>query len=1202
MAHNYTNLLARQLPEYRQISAHFTDFTSKKENRLPIMAAGLSHVSKAHFLAALGFEIAENSGNVGKIGNIGKISPVLVIAETEAAGSRLAADTNTLFPCCDIFPAKDLALGSHEAASKEYEYRRLDILSRLLGGQLPVVIASPEAAAQFTVPPDVLRRNTIEIAPGTSLSIANLAAGLVKIGYTRMDTVEGVSQFAIRGGIIDIFPVNSLNPYRIEMWGDDVDTVSVFSAETQRRLDTVKRISVPPAEEIIVEDSAAFAEKLTALSGKIRSKSADQTGKIKKILLEDADRVRNNIPPKNPSKYIPLLYPEITLVDYTGSIIVSENVAAAESFRAAAAEHATDIEMLFEAGELCRGLDRFMLNRAEWKAKETEKCAAYFETFPRGSGLSLSEIVSSTAVPQSPWSGEIAVLTEEIRDYFKKGYAVTVYAGTNKAARILARDLEEENIAAEFSENPHKLFAKRCYVLPGTLSGGIDYEEAKCVILTHQGVRTGAANSANIANRPAKPKKSGQQIKSLAEINVGDYVVHTNYGIGIFQGVEKLTDNKISKDYIKIKYDGTDALFVPVTQLDLISRYIGNTESGKLKLSKLHTDGWQKAKTKAKAAADELAAELIAIYEKRMKSRGFPFLPDSKDQTDFENHFSFLETEDQLRCISEIKRDMESSQPMERLLCGDVGFGKTEVALRAAFKCIISGKQCALLCPTTVLAWQHFQTATKRMENFPVTIELLSRFRTAKEVKAVIRKLETGEVDFLIGTHRLVGEDVKFRDLGLVIIDEEQRFGVNQKEKFKKNFAGVDVLTLSATPIPRTLNMAMSGLRDMSVIESPPGDRQPVTTYVIESDGGVLAGAINKEMRRGGQVYYIHNRIETIYDRAAALHKACPDAVFGIAHGRMGEDELMEVWRKLIDREIDVLVCTTLIETGVDVPNVNTLIIDDADHMGLAQLHQLRGRVGRRNTRAFAYFCFKRGKVLSEIASKRLSAIREFTQFGSGFKIAMRDLEIRGAGSVLGERQSGHLSAVGYDMYLKMLSDSVNAKNGVAADSDTADENECLVDIKTDAYIPDGYIKNQSERIRCYKRIAEILTEDDVYDVTDELIDRYGELPKAVCSLIEIAKLRRLARALGITEIIQSGDVIRFGIGKDTRPDLQKIIAIDAAVPELSGRISLNMTGKSGIMLSTAACTGKKSPSLSAMPAMPALAACSLFLNKYTAN
>lgn len=1136
---------AGRIPELIRFQRHISGENSPG---LPMLITGLSHIHKAHFLSAL-------SGGTSSCA--GENFPILVLAETESEALRLSDDINTLAgrEVSALYPAKDLHLGAVVAVSREYEQGRINVLGRALRGELPLITATPEAAAQLTLPRSVLVGGTIRLGAGgeTTLDLAQFAARLVSLGYTRCDMIEGRGQFSIRGSIADVFPVNMTVPLRIELWDDELDTISVFDLESQRRIDTMKHAEIAPALEILFPDKTELIEKLEAFSKKVRGKAAD---KVKAMIAADIDRIKSDIG-ANLDKYLPLCYDEeATLFSYVGSVIVSENVSCTESFRAASAQHTEDLTLLFEEGGLCRGLDRFMLTRSELKAVLAEKAAAYLDTFMRGGDLALSEIVSVNAVQLSSWSGEHKLLVEELTAYLGRGYTAAVFGGTEKAAKTLAQDLRDDGLPADYSESPKrvgKLFAKRVYVFPGTVSGGLEYAEGKLAMLSLPTGRT--------AETSQKKKKRGRganekEIKSLADIGTGDYVVHASYGIGIFEGVTKLTSDKISKDYIKLKYAGTDVLYVPVTQLDLISRYIGNTDSASLRLSKLHSDQWQKAKTKAKAAASELAAELIELYAKRMKSVGISFSPDGEEQKDFENHFAYIETEDQLRCIGEIKRDMEQPRPMDRLLCGDVGFGKTEVALRGAFKCIMDGRQCALLCPTTVLAWQHYQTAIKRMDGAaPVNIELLSRFRTNKEVKIVLEKLEKGVVDLVIGTHRLVQGDVKFHNLGLVIIDEEQRFGVTHKDKFKESFAGVDILTLSATPIPRTLNMAMSGIRDMSVIETPPQDRQPVTTYVIEHDWGIIAQALHKEMRRGGQVYYVHNRIETIMQCAAKVKELCPEASIGIAHGKMGEDELLEVWRKLLDHEIDVLVCTTLIETGIDVPNVNTLFIENADYMGLAQLHQLRGRVGRTNKRAFAYFTFRRGKVLTEIATKRLSAIREFTQFGSGFRIAMRDLEIRGAGSILGQKQSGHLSAVGYDMYLQLLSEAVAEQRGEAVIPKT----ECLVDIKLDAYIPESYIGNQAQRISCYKRIAEIRSEDDAYDVTDELIDRYGELPRSVEGLIEVAQIRNMAQAYMITEIVQDGGVISVYTDK---PDMERTAA---AVGAMGGRVALKLTGRTGL-------------------------------------
>ena len=680
-------------------------------------------------------------------------------------------------------------------------------------------------------------------------------------------------------------------------------------------------------------------------------------------------------------------------------------------------------------------------------------------------------------------------------------------------------------------------------VTGGSLSAGFDLPGAALALITHGRLAAGKV-------KKSKRDKNSKEISSLSELTPGDYVVHAAHGIGVFEGIHKLEMNGITKDYIKVRYAKNDTLYVPVTQLDMVSKYIGPREDAAVKLHRLGGTEWQKQKTRVRAAVKDIAKELIQLYAQRMQQKGFAFPPDGEWQRDFEARFEFDETEDQLRCVNEIKDDMEREAPMDRLLCGDVGFGKTEVALRAAFKCVAAGKQCAILVPTTILAWQHYQTILKRMEGFPVDVELLSRFRTPKQQEEILRKVKRGSIDIIVGTHRLVSKDVKFHDLGLVIIDEEQRFGVAQKEKLKQMCSAADVLTLSATPIPRTLNMALSGIRDMSVIEEAPHDRHPVQTYVLEYDSGVIADAIRRELRRGGQVYYLHNDVASITRTAARLQQLVPEARFGIGHGKMNEEELSEVWRQLLDQEIDVLVCTTIIETGVDVPSANTLIIENADRMGLSQLHQLRGRVGRSNRRAYAYLTYTRNKALTEIAQKRLSAIREFTEFGSGFKIAMRDLEIRGAGNILGGEQHGHMETVGYDMYVKLLSEAVSLMKGEEPERPV--DQECLVDVQVQAHIPEEYIDSLPLRLDVYRRIAEVATQEEAMDVTDELIDRFGEPPAAVKGLIDVALLRGTAARLGVTEVRQQGDSLLL---YQQKIDMQEVAKLVAA---LKGRVLLS--------------------------------------------
>ncbi len=1124
--------MADRLSEYRKAIKHILS-----DEPVPMLVTGLSHIHKAHFLSAMAADEIP--------------FPVLCITESEAEAAKLTEDINVLCGRKKAyqFPAADLTLADAEAQSAEYTHRRIEALSAAVTGKAKIIVSSSEAAIQLTVPSDVLKSHTVTYKSGDEINQGELAAMLVSAGYSRCDMIEGKGQFSFRGSLIDIYPVNSDYPVRIELWGDEIDTVSSFDIDTQRRIDTVKSVEITPCYETIFDSREEFISRMSALLEKLE-KSRNKNENAIKRLRKDIARAKDNVAVSSLARYFPLCYEKPgTVFDYAGTVVICEAFSANESAKGAISAFMEDMKIFVDDGVCCKGLDRYILTKNEFTAICEEKNRLYMDTFIRGGGIQLSDIQKVDTVQLSAWSGEYKLLTEELKNYISGGYSCVVFAGNEKGAKILAQDLRDDGLPADFSAEPKKIYAKKIYVTEGVLSSGMEYPEEKLAVLTRA---AGAVTKTGV--KQTRFKKGGT-IRSLSDISQGDLIVHTSYGIGVFEGVQKLTSDKISKDYIKLKYAGTDVLYVPVTQLDLISRYIGSGDVNTVKLNKLHSDNWKKSKAKAKTAAKEMATELIELYSKRMKAKGFAFSPDGEQQQIFDNHFSYIETDDQLRCIEEIKHDMMRTAPMERLLCGDVGFGKTEVALRAAFKCFLDGKQCAILVPTTVLAWQHYQTVLRRMEGFDVKVELLSRFRSPKEQKAILKKLEEGDVDIIIGTHRLVQDDVKFFDLGLAIIDEEQRFGVNHKEKFKENNNGIDILTLSATPIPRTLNMAMTGIRDMSVIETPPGDRHPITTYVVEHDRSVIAQAISKELRRNGQVYYIHNRIESIYSCAASIHEMAPEANIGIAHGRMSEDELLDVWRRLIDGEIDILVCTTLIETGVDVPNVNTLIIENADCMGLAQLHQLRGRVGRTNRRAYAYFTFRRGKELSEIATKRLEAIREFTRFGSGFRIAMKDLEIRGAGSVLGQSQSGHLATVGYDMYVKLLNEAVLEQQGIAPEI----RPECLVDIKIDAFIPESYISNQAQRIDCYRKIALIETEDDAYDVTDELIDRYGDVPRAVEGLIEVARYRHMAQDMHISEIIQNEDAIIFYPENTDKDTMRRI----SAVGEAFGRdMMLTLTGK----------------------------------------
>ncbi len=1057
-----------------------------ERGRLPIVCTGLSLIHKAIIAAAL-------RGHTGK--------RVVLIAHDEATAAELCGDINALGLKCLNFPARDLCIGDLSGYSKEYEHKRIDTLSAVADGAFDLLTISLDAAVQYTVKPDVLKNSRFTLKAGDSADTSELAERLINAGYTRSQLCEGLGQFSVRGGIFDLFPVNSEKPCRIEFWGDEIDSISYFDPETQRREENADEIEISPAAEVMF-DPLKLAAKL-----KTEIPNPALTLKQRDILAKDAELLENGVKIP-PDRYIPLLDTMGTVFEYFGDslLMLSESGNMAERFKSMEIQLSADTENYLEEGYLFSKTAKLQLDKTEFFGFAGNGIIA--ENFPRGSyEIKPKSVINFNYKRSTAWGGDIEVLLEDISYMRDIRGNVVILAGEQRAAQVLNAELCERGVQSVYTLSADTAPAG-VTVIPGGLSAGFEIPSQKFMLITHRFI-------APEGKKHKKKHKAGQEIGSLDELKKGDYVVHEAHGIGVFDGINRITQAGVTKDYIKIKYAKSDVLYVPVTQLDLVSKYIGAAENGGVRLNRLGGSEWQKTRKRVKAAVKDMAKQLTALYAKRMAVKGYAFSPDTDLQNDFERRFEYEETDDQLRCINEIKRDMERETPMDRLLCGDVGFGKTEVALRAAFKCISEGKQCALLVPTTILAMQHYNTIIRRFGEMPVSVGLLNRFVSPKEQAKIIADLKCGRLDMVVGTHRLISKDVGFKNIGLVIIDEEQRFGVAQKEKLKEQYPFVDILTLSATPIPRTLNMALSGLRDMSSIDEAPGDRHPVQTYVLEYNLGVITDAINKEIRRGGQVYYLHNRVESI-DRCAGVLKAkLPDINIGIAHGQMSEDELTDVWRRLVEHEIDLLVCTTIIETGVDVPNANTLIIEEADKMGLAQLHQLRGRVGRSPRRAYAYFCFRRNVQLSDVASKRLEAIREFTEFGSGFKIAMRDLEIRGAGSILGGEQHGNMEAVGYDMYLKLLSQAVNEENGQPETEDMP----CTVDLNISAHIPESYIESLPARLGIYKRIAAIRTDDDVSDVIDELCDRFGEPPQAVMGLIDVAILRSKAAAADICEI-----------------------------------------------------------------------------------
>ncbi|MEF9984325.1 MAG: transcription-repair coupling factor [Oscillospiraceae bacterium] len=1123
----FANLL-KQLPQYQEMTADI------QKNNTPVLMSGLSPIHKAEFV----YSFVENEGK-----------NAVVIVPDEQTSVKLTADINAFFgeEIALIYTTRDFIYRDVEGVSREFEHQRLKVLDALSKDKAKIVIASIEAALQYTLPPKKLKENTFEIKTGGVYKIDELVETLVSAGYQNCNQVDGICQFSRRGGILDLFPPHADDPYRIEFWDDEVDSIAPFKIDTQRREGICDSLYITPAREVLFDSKEAMVEVLQEQSKLLSQKIQE---KARANINTDIARLESGLMLGNIDRYLPLIYKKpATLFDYLGEevLFISDPISIKETLRASDIQQNEDIKTMLEEGIIFKGCDTYNCDYVYFLSKVEQYPTVILETFERASyEIIIKKNHEVNALPLSPWGGEYDVLRDELCELIDHKYCCIVMAGTDRGAAALASDLIRDNVPTVLVEDVPKIVQGQVYIVASSLPSGFEYPDIKLTVKTH----------AKINSPSAKHKKkieNGSKLKSLSDLTVGDLVVHSAHGIGVFEGIVKREIQGIIKDYIKIRYAGTDMLFVPVTQLDLVAKYIGAKEDSGVKLNKLNSVDWSNTRKRVKLAVKDMAKELIELYSKRLKTKGYMFSEDTDWQRDFEQRFPYEETGDQLRCIEEIKEDMEKTSPMDRLLCGDVGFGKTEVAIRAAFKCVMDSKQCAVLVPTTILAWQHYKTFRARMEGYPIKIEILSRFRTPKQQEQIIKEIKRGEVDIVIGTHRIIQKDVEFRDLGLCVIDEEQRFGVAHKEKFKEMRNSVDVLTLSATPIPRTLNMAMSGIRDMSVIEEAPQDRHPVQTYVIEHDWGIIEQALRKELRRGGQVFYLHNRVESIDSCAFKLGQLVPEARIAVAHGKMTEEQLSKIWQQLVDHEIDVLVCTTIIETGVDVSNCNTLIIEDADRMGLSQLYQLRGRVGRGARRAYAFLTFKRGKALTDIATKRLSAIKEFTSFGSGFRIAMRDLEIRGAGSILGGKQHGHMEAVGYDMYLKLLSEAISEEKG---ETNINKADECMIDISIEAHIPEKYIENLTQRIDIYKKIAAVRSNEDAMDILDELIDRFGDPPQSVKGLVDVSLIRNAAATLGFKEISQRDDRILLF------PEELNVEVASGLAARLKGRILVNAGAK----------------------------------------
>ena len=994
----------------------------------------------------------------------------LILAEDEKRAKEIYEDYRFYDKEVYYYPAKDLLFFQADIHGNLLIRQRMQVIKALLEKERITVVTSIDGCMDFLLPLEEIKKSLIHYESDSPIDLDALKDSLVALGYERVGQVEMPGQFSVRGGIIDIYSLTEENPWRIELWGDEIDSIRSFDAESQRSLENLDEITIYPAVEKVGEkEMVSFLEYFS------REKSI--------LFLDEPNH------------------------------LVEKGMAVEEEYLQSRKHREEKGEQKLPDNWLCR-FDTLQ------KALNQYNCAAFCALEPKRGKWKITEKFDVTVKTVNSYNSSFELLVKDLLQYKKQGFQIALLSGSRTRAERLAKDLQEEGLNAFYSTDYDRLIQPgEIMVAYGHAKKGFEYPLIKFAVMTET----------DIFGQEQKKKKkkknyNGQRIQDFAELSIGDFVVHEKHGLGIYRGIEKVEVDKIVKDYIKIEYRGGSNLYILATQLDALQKYSGADTAKAPKLNKLGGQEWNKTKSRVRGAVKNIAKELVELYAVRQEKEGYVCGPDTVWQREFEEMFPYEETEDQLNAIEDTKRDMESTKIMDRLVCGDVGYGKTEVALRAAFKAVQESRQVVYLVPTTILAQQHYNTFVQRMKEFPVKVELLCRFRTPAQQKKAIEGLKKGQVDIVVGTHRVLSKDIEFKNLGLLIIDEEQRFGVAHKEKIKQLKKDVDVLTLTATPIPRTLHMSLIGIRDMSVLEEPPMDRIPIQTYVMEYDEETVREAINRELRRGGQVYYVYNRVTDIAEVALRISKLVPDARVDFAHGQMSERELEQVMYGFINGEIDVLVSTTIIETGLDISNVNTMIIHDSDRYGLSQLYQLRGRIGRSNRTSYAFLMYRPNMVLRETAEKRLAAIREYTDLGSGFKIAMRDLELRGAGNLLGAQQHGHMNAVGYDLYCKMLSEAVKEAKGIH----TMEDFETSVDLNIDAFIPDTYISNEFQKLDIYKRIAGIENQSDYDDMLEELLDRFGEPTKAVLNLLAIAKMKAMAHQAYVTEIKQTGKEIKI--------------------------------------------------------------------------
>lgn len=1100
-----------------------------KGDKHPIEIEGLSESGKSYVINGI-YEVSDK--------------PVVIITNSDMEAKNLYEDLNLYLSNVYYFPAKEIVFYNVDAISGDLRWARLNVIKEILSNNKNIIVISIDAFAARYTPKNLFKTHTVSISVGDEVDFKELSKILVEAGYDRVDVVEGKGEFSLRGGLLDLFPTNSIYPYRIELFGDEIDSIRTFNTESQRSIEKVNSIEVFPAKEIIIDDEIidyALNNIKEELDLTLKNNKDKERGiKLNTVISKNLEELREIHDFETIDSYLPLFYKKSeSLFDYLEDYIfvLDDKVRSLGKLDSTYLEFNENYSIFLQRGDILPSQGKLLLEKEELIELLEEKINITMDAINKGGGfLSPIRKIEINSAILHHYQGQLDLLIEDILKKKKDGYRTVILSGTRVRGERLVSTLRERGIESSYRDNIESIALGEVVITFGNLLKGFECPKYKTCVISDKEVFGEAKRKLS----KSKSKSKGvSKIKSFAELKPGDYVVHVNHGIGVYKGIKQIEVSGHKRDYLDIVYDKGDKLYVPVDQLDLVQKYIGS-EGKSPKVNKLGGSEWQKAKSKVKKSINEIAEDLVKLYAARAAVKGYKYSKDTEWQMQFEDEFPFQETPDQLSSIEEIKKDMESDKPMDRLLCGDVGYGKTEVALRAAFKAVMEGKQVAFLVPTTILAEQHYKNMIKRFSDFPIKIDMISRFRTAKEQKSTLQSVKEGNVDILVGTHRLVSKDIVFKDLGLLIVDEEQRFGVAQKEKIKNLKKNVDVLTLSATPIPRTLHMSLTGVRDISVIETPPEERYPIQTYVVEQNDQLIRDAIMREIGRGGQVYFVYNRVEDIEKIANYIKNLVPESRVGIAHGQMTERQLEKEMLDFMANEYNVLVCTTIIETGIDIQNVNTIIIYDADKMGLSQLYQLRGRVGRSNRIAYAYLLYTKDKVLTEVAEKRLKALKDFTELGSGFKIAMRDLEIRGAGNMMGSAQHGHMATIGYDLYCRMLEDTVKLIKG---DIDK-EPIETTVDLKVDAYIPSSYIEDEMQKIEVYKKIAAIESIDEYMDIKEELEDRYSDIPDPVYNLMDIAYIKSRAKLLSIEEIKESGNdvIFRFQAGDSDYEKIFKII------------------------------------------------------------